>query len=426
METLRFLMAASFYPPYHLGGDAVHVQYLAEALTARGHEVHVEFSPAAYRLKSDGPEPLADEDRGVRLHPIPSPLGRAQPVAAYLLGASQAVSSFHESVVREVRPDVVHLHNISLLGRGLLRPHAGALTVYTAHDYWLRCPRNDLLKYGKRPCDAPSCVTCCLVSRRPPQMWRYTSGWHGPQGLDFAIAPSRFMARAIGTRLSCPVLFIPNFAPDPNSAGNLSEPQDYYLFVGALEPHKGVGELAAAASRLRRLRFKFVGRGSLAARLKELRNRDSPNIEIEGWKSHAQLGPLYKRAKALIIPSTCHENAPLAAVEALAWGTPLLVSRRGGLEELLQDGAVGRSFEPTGERLAEALQGFEAQDLAQRLRAPARSAYVRYHTPESYVDRYLDALRDPHGATAALTEVQAIAGDPPSLAVGASPEAGLP
>ena len=39
METLKFVMTAAFYPPYHLGGDANHVRYLAEALAAQGHEV---------------------------------------------------------------------------------------------------------------------------------------------------------------------------------------------------------------------------------------------------------------------------------------------------------------------------------------------------------------------------------------------------
>ena len=51
METLKFVMTAAFYPPYHLGGDANHVRYLAEALSAQGHEVHVEYSPAALALK---------------------------------------------------------------------------------------------------------------------------------------------------------------------------------------------------------------------------------------------------------------------------------------------------------------------------------------------------------------------------------------
>src|SRR5207245_2083991 len=110
MESFRFLFATSFYPPYHLGGDAVHVQYLARALAARGHEVHVEFSPAAYRLKrKEEPRPARDEE-GIQVHAIPSRFGRAQPMAAYLLGRSRGVARFHDRLLRETRPDVVHLH----------------------------------------------------------------------------------------------------------------------------------------------------------------------------------------------------------------------------------------------------------------------------------------------------------------------------
>src|SRR5436309_5145452 len=156
METLRFLLATTFYPPYHLGGDAVHVRYLAEALAARGHEVHVEFSPAAYRLKrKDRPEP--PKENGVRLHPIPSPFGRAQPLSAHQLGRSPGVSRFHARLLQDLRPDVVHLHNISLLGLGVLRHPSGTTVLYTAHDYWARCPRSDLLKYGRAPCERPAC-----------------------------------------------------------------------------------------------------------------------------------------------------------------------------------------------------------------------------------------------------------------------------
>ena len=41
METMKILMVSTFYPPYHLGGDAVHVKYLADELTKAGHEVHI-------------------------------------------------------------------------------------------------------------------------------------------------------------------------------------------------------------------------------------------------------------------------------------------------------------------------------------------------------------------------------------------------
>ena len=38
---LRFCMVATFYPPYHFGGDAIYVHRLANALARRGHTVIV-------------------------------------------------------------------------------------------------------------------------------------------------------------------------------------------------------------------------------------------------------------------------------------------------------------------------------------------------------------------------------------------------
>src|SRR2546430_140077 len=113
-------MAAAFYPPYHLGGDANHVRYLAEALAAQGHEVHVEYSPAALALKRGKPTPDGQGDGGVVRHPIPAPAGRFQPLGAWIFGAPPVVRRHHARLVREIRPDVVHFHNLSLLGLDLV------------------------------------------------------------------------------------------------------------------------------------------------------------------------------------------------------------------------------------------------------------------------------------------------------------------
>ena len=391
METLRFLMVTTFYPPYHLGGDAVHVQYLARALAAKGHEVHVEFSPAAYSLKRGRPNGHAPEEDGVRVHPIPDD-GWTQPVAAHVLGRSRSVGRFHAGLVEGIRPDVIHHHNISLLGLQVLDRHNGARTLYTAHDYWVRCPRSDLFKYGRYPCDTPTCIRCVLLSGRPPQLWRYGGGWRGLRGIDCAIAPSQYMADAIQPAVACPVVHIPNFAPDSTPTQPGPEP-GYFLFVGVLEAHKGVSELVTASLR-RSFPVRVVGRGSLSRRLKQLARRRRARVQVEGWVSRDRLIGLYRGARALVIPSLWPENAPLAAVEALACGTPLLVSRRGGLVEMLHDGATGFSFEPTSEDIGAAVDRFEQGGDSAGLRASARQAYERYHHPEAYLRRYLDVARD--------------------------------
>jgi len=232
-------------------------------------------------------------------------------------------------------------------------------------------------------------------------MWRYSAGWHGLSEVDCAIAPSVYMAHAIEPSVGCPVVHIPNFAPD----GRVSMPEDglggYFLFVGVLESHKGVAELVRASAR-RSAPIRIVGRGSLSGELNHLAGRNRARVQMEGWVSRDELFRLYRGAKALVIPSLWPENAPLAAIEALSCGTPLLVSRRGGLEELLHGGAAGYSFEPTEDGIADAIDRFEHRGDPAPLRASARQAYERYHRPEAYLEKYLEVAKGDVPVTSAM------------------------
>ncbi len=397
METLRFLMVTTFYPPYHLGGDAVHVQYLAQALADRGHEVHVEFSPAAYRLKG-GSAQQPDGADGIQLHPIPSLAGRMQPVASYLFGRSGSVTRFHSKLIEDLGPDVVHYHNISLLGLGVLQRTPSQTTLYTAHDYWIRCPRSDLFKYGRYPCEAPTCVRCSLISGRPPQLWRSGNSWKGLREIDCAIAPSKFMKHALDQELACPIVHMPNFVPDQNPDGDTWEPESYYLYVGAHDFRKGVMQLASAASMLpEAFSVVFAGLGKYQSRLRSSQGENGANIEVKGWIGLTELASLYRRARALIIPSLWHENSPLVGIEALSWGTPLLVSRRGGLEELIHSGEAGRSFEPRASDILSTIESFEEGGLPEKLREKARRAYEAHHHPDMYLGKYMSVIEEGGG-----------------------------
>ena len=388
METKRFLLTAAFYPPYHLGGDANHVRYLAEALSRQGHEVHVEYAPAALALKRSRPTPDGDGDGGVIRHPIPATLGRLQPLSAWVFGAPPSIRRHHWDLVDSIHPDVIHYHNLSLLGLDLVDVPTKALKLYTAHDYWVRCPRNDLFKYGRRLCERPTCFTCLTVSGKPPQLWRYFADAMRPfDALDAAIAPSAFLRNMIAPYLRAPVVHIPNFAPDPNPSGLPSPPDDYYLYVGRLERYKGIPELAEAAVRYQGPhRFVVVGRGSQAGVL-EAAQRKTDRLIVHGWLSADERDSVYARARALLLPSIWYENAPLVAFEALAWGTPLLCSEIGALPEIVHDGLCGRKFSPTAEGIVEGIERFEADGLPQNQRSAARTAFETFHTTSKYLEQ---------------------------------------
>ncbi len=395
METLRFLMVSTFYPPYHLGGDAVHVQYLAEALAAAGHEVHVEFSPAAYRAKRGAGRPMVtDGDPRVQVHPMTSPSQVTSPIAAYLLGESHAVRRSHHRIVHDVNPDVVHLHNVSLLGLGVQEDAGERPVLYTAHDYWFRCPRSDLLKRGRSPCDSPSCLSCMIGSRRMPPPWRATDIAPRMNRVQCIIAPSQFIARMAMPSFTSPVVYIPNFAPDPNPDAEVGPPSPYFLYAGVLERHKGLRELVEAARRYDGPnQVLIVGSGSDESLLREFASRPGSHVSVQPWMNRPALDRLYRASAAFVMPSTCLENAPLAAVEALSWGTPLLATTRGGVPELLHGGAAGLAFNPEPASLLRAFQEFDELADPMKLRKSAREAYAKYHTPAVYLGRYLEVVR---------------------------------
>ena len=69
-------------------------------------------------------------------------------------------------LLRSIRPDVVHFHNLSLIGGpGLLSvPAPGAVKFMTTHEHWLVCPLHVLWKFDRNVCEARDCVRCCVRS----------------------------------------------------------------------------------------------------------------------------------------------------------------------------------------------------------------------------------------------------------------------
>ena len=105
--------------------------------------------------------------------------------------------------------DVVHFHNISLVGGpGVLGlgTNRRAVRIMTAHEHWLICPMHLLWKYDRKTCDGPNCIACSLAGNRPPQAWRYTGaierGLRPPGRPDLPQPPCAGGAPAAGDRRS--------------------------------------------------------------------------------------------------------------------------------------------------------------------------------------------------------------------------------
>jgi glycosyltransferase involved in cell wall biosynthesis len=110
----------------------------------------------------------------------------------------------------------------------------------------------------------------------------------------------------------------------------------YALYAGRLAAEKGVAD-AIAACRLAGVPLVVAGDGPLAP---ELRDAASPGVRFTGRIAAAELAELRAGAALALVPSRYAEILPLAALEAMAAGLPVVASRTGGLAELVPEAGL--------------------------------------------------------------------------------------
>jgi glycosyltransferase involved in cell wall biosynthesis len=98
-------------------------------------------------------------------------------------------------------------------------------------------------------------------------------------------------------------------------------------------------------------------------------------VRFAGYVSAGELDALYRRAVCVVAPAYL-EDYGLTAIEAMAYGKPLIVCRDGGnLTNFVEDGVNGFIVDPDGPSIGAAVQRLvDDHDLAQRLGAAAREA----------------------------------------------------
>lgn len=392
---LRVCLVTTFYPPYHFGGDGVFVHRLAGALARRGHSVDVVHSVDAYRLSRPAPQPGFEETPGVRRLPLES----SSPLAASLLSHQVGGPGPYRRRLREIlapgRYDVIHFHNVSLVGGPAVLRYGDAIKLYTAHEYWLVCPTHVLFRFNREACVKKTCLACTLHAGRPPQLWRSTNHLRDcVKHLDRLLLPSRFaMERHRADGIEAPMHVLPSFVPVPREDTMPSAGEPYFLFVGRLEKLKGLQDLFPVLRAFPGARLRIAGTGTYEPELRRLA-AGLHNVEFLGQVHPSRVTELYRDALAVLVPSLCYEVFPLAPVESMAHGVPVIARRIGALTEVVEESGGGMLFTTPGECRAAMEKLLRAPGLRAELGARGRRTALAQWTEDVHVERYMELIRD--------------------------------
>ncbi len=375
---MRFCLLNTFFPPLHFGGDAVFVASLANLLASQGHHVEVVHCADSFQLLKHRVSPSnVPLHPSVIVHTLRSPYGSIAPLVAHCTGRDWFQSKELERILGQGF-DVTHWHNSSLLGAPAAFRLGNGVRLMTLHEYWLVCAAHSLMRNGTEVCANRTCHSCAISRGRPPQFWRSNGVVNrGLENIDLFLAPSQFVKDKVAEFLpQIPIEVLPNFLPDRPAVDGVRE--DFFLVVARLEYLKGVHTILPMFRDSGR-RLKIAGDGDYAEELRTLA-AGAPNIEFLGRIASGELATLYRRARAVIIPSICHETFGLVMLEALQQGTPVYASSYGALPGLIEQTRGGRVFHSLDE-LSKMLDSVLAVE-------PDLSAFQ----PRLHLQRYLELI----------------------------------
>ncbi|MDB4973035.1 MAG: hypothetical protein JWN48_1376 [Myxococcaceae bacterium] len=404
-QGLRIAMLTTFYPPYNFGGDGVYVQRLARALVRRGHQVEVLHETDAYHVGGGTTQAAPPAEPGIRVHALRTRLPLVSTLATQQLGRPLV----HGAKIQRILArgfDVIHYHNVSLLGGPALLSMGQGIKLYTAHEHWLVCPTHILWRHNREPCPARECLKCVTLAGRPVQLWRYGNLLqHHGAAVDAFLALSAFSAHKHAEfGFPFPMQVVPSFLPDDADAvppphrpdavsGSTSTELPYFLFVGRLERIKGLDDVLPLFEQSLPAQLWIAGQGSEEARLRAL-CQGRPQVRFLGSQTPEQLRALYRGAVALIAPSRCFEVFPLVLLEAFQQGTPVIARRLGPYPELLQQSGGGLLFSTAEELRSALLRMLASTEERAAMGRLARAAQRALWSEDQALHAYHRVVRD--------------------------------
>ena len=355
---MKICIISNLYSPYIIGGAEINTERLANALKPT-HNVFVITTRPFKNLTSFFPS--KEKLQGINVY-------RFYPLNLYHLYFSKKrkIPSFVKviwhcvdlfnihtflavlSILKKERPSIVHTNNLDGLSFSvfLAVKILKIPLVHTLRDYHLLCPFANLvcpltkfkicLNRGLI-CQFYSFLKRVIVDNIPVAVT-------APSGFVLEIhKKSGFFKNTIVAET------VPNFVVMQQHLSSQKKTKDTlnFLFIGRLSKEKGIDVLIKAFkdSGDDLTRLNIVGSGPDEGRLVNLCS-DDKRIKFQGNVNHTEVEIFYRKADVLVVPSVWYEVFGVVVIEAFSYGIPVIVSRIGGLKEIVTHGFDGFLFTP--------------------------------------------------------------------------------
>ncbi len=255
------------------------------------------------------------------------------------------MQSYIRKVVAEEKPDVVSVHNLPgwsvASWRTLKKLHVPMVQVL--HDHYNMCIKTTCFHAGR------NCVRQCATCHALRLLHRRFSS-----EVNAVVGVSRYILdhhRSFGYFGSVPIqrvihnIRVPEILGTDVQSAKVKHDGFRFGFIGGLYPAKGIEYLIEAfrTANLLDTELWVAGSGKQDYEVQLRKHPCDPRIHFMGRVSPKDF---YPHVDIVVVPSLLNDNLPGVVIESLAFGKPVIGSRRGGIPEMIVDGYNGLLFEP--------------------------------------------------------------------------------
>ncbi|HEX9923981.1 MAG TPA: glycosyltransferase family 4 protein [Anaerolineae bacterium] len=448
---MKIVLTIHHFPPNYNAGAENYTFRLASWLINAGHEVEVvcieSISQGTHEI-----EAKRDVYEGVPVWRLYYNLAQTPDPFRWSF-ENPAIGAWFTDFLAQTRPDLVHINSCYLLSINTIMAtkQLSLPLIVTLHDFWFVCPRITLLKPTGERCHVPDnvaeCAWCLGTEKR---RFRYAEtasrGLAGAMAhnllkssigakvlgiqpnakeiayrrdvslkalkqADIILAPSEFLRSIFLEQGLDPakILFSRYGLDTGHWVSSTESPREAsedlrITYIGQVARHKGVHLLVEAYTRLdlskRRARLKIYGDLTVFPDyVQSLQNIASstngrPAVEFAGRFDNRRVAEILRQTDVIVVPSIWYENSPIAIMEALTAGTPVVTANLGGMPEMVHHNQNGLLFAPgDAPDLARQLQRLvDEPDLVANLAAGAQPVRMIDHEMEQLFSIYENLL----------------------------------